>query len=1189
LAARAIVVLLLFGIIPAHALHTTSAQARKTKSAAEVQASSYALFARSDLARARSHAEHALKSRAHDRDALFLLMETAALQADTRTELSAAIGLCSAPSRADDRTLIASFRILDLAANTAQFRSVVPDLERILRRRNDCEENLRAALLTAVMDGLPGGDPSRLAHESGLAIDWRVAGPFGRYRNLDFDQHWSPEDDELRFNSSSGHRIERIHAIDGTFHLPEYFAREGVYYASTTFLSTRPGRQTLRVESPGTLEIWVDGVLVMKKDDRFQELPEVICSDVIVAPGAHRVLLKFITSALPFRVAILPRERKRTARLSARAPEIEQYISAEKSYWQGDYRGVVAKLTDLRGKDASAAVDFLLAQTWHQQSEDSQEEERYLKSAVQRSEDAFAVQYALALRAYEDGDIDEAIHRLRVVLDQRPQFLPAQELAARVAKDNHWPVEAQNAFETLTQVHPSCAIVREAHDFYVSQEDFTHARATESQLATCGPGSLDLAEVLSAAGKHDEASQAALDVVNHYPFDRAGRAVLVRELSLAGRSAEAQEAANQLIALAPNSADYRALAAEAERSADAAVNTAAPVTAAVTAFYQPLRHDGAELVHQAAAQQFHSSAVRLLDQKVIRLDADGSFDVYVHRTTRILDRSAIQQYGELSIPPDVSLLELRTVQADGTVSEPELDQNKQTISMPALVPGSSVDLEYTVHLDPHSIVRAPDQFTFTFGSFHLPVMNSSFAFIAPANANGIYGVVSSNAPQARIIQWGGERIELWQAQDLSAAKAEADVPPGSGLPAVTLVLSPARDWRGIQSAYRDWLIDSIRVGANVREVAERLANGFQEDIARDIYRYVQHKIKNDGGSLVANDLTNAEDTLAGNSGSPTLAMLALARARGLNANLILARSVATQRTQFPSLVVYDRPLVELTFDHSSGQHRTVLLDLEDDTLPFGVIAPDLQLSDALFVPTERSNRTEDPIVALDPDRRNIENVARGDIFISENGDLRANMKVSFSDWRSADLRASTNLKDGAQQLLDRVASNFLKNAQNVSGTVINEVDKPLTAELVFSIPHFWDFRSDAETEIARLISPLDLKQRYIQSSARQFSLYVNSPNNGEETLRIHLPAGTRLGELPAQVDLRTEFGNFQMSVQQISADEFEIRRSFSIPVELVPPNRYPEFAKFTDDIQGAEHARLPLVSKDVFVANRKAH
>src|SRR5207248_5609348 len=86
------------------------------------------------------------------------------------------------------------------------------------------------AMLAAALDGLPHESPQAWARSAGIVTEWRVAGPFGRLPNVDFDRPWPPEQNGAALASQSVG--EPFDFPDGLVEPPNYFENRGVFYAS---------------------------------------------------------------------------------------------------------------------------------------------------------------------------------------------------------------------------------------------------------------------------------------------------------------------------------------------------------------------------------------------------------------------------------------------------------------------------------------------------------------------------------------------------------------------------------------------------------------------------------------------------------------------------------------------------------------------------------------------------------------------------------------------------------------------------------------------------------------------------------------------------------------------------------------------------------------------------------------------
>ncbi len=143
------------------------------------------------------------------------------------------------------------------------------------------------------------------ARESGLLTDWRVVGPFGLHTAAAFDRQWAPERDHIRKSSYGSRKVEFFQFANGQVKLPSSLAGDGVFYAASQIYLRSTGEWRLFLESAGTLELFIDGEKVLTRDDRHAAQPTSLRSDVKLASGNHRVLVKFLNGTVAFRLAIM--------------------------------------------------------------------------------------------------------------------------------------------------------------------------------------------------------------------------------------------------------------------------------------------------------------------------------------------------------------------------------------------------------------------------------------------------------------------------------------------------------------------------------------------------------------------------------------------------------------------------------------------------------------------------------------------------------------------------------------------------------------------------------------------------------------------------------------------------------------------------------------------------------------------
>jgi cellulose synthase operon protein C len=751
------------------------------------------------------------------------------------------------------------------------------------------------------------------------------------------------------------------------------------------------------------------------------------------------------------------------------------------------------------------------------------------------------------------------------ILAERPQSETALQLAFSLSRRNQ--VEGPALLTRLLESHVSCTRLAEAVKFYNAAAQQNKAQKVEQQMASCAPESLQYARVLAESGRHSAAAAYLQQLVTRNPLQRAARRLLIEQLLLDNQISAAKLQARQLRQIAANAPDYVPTVKDAGVAQDSRSERAEGFASAGE-FYVPYRRDGIELVRKAAQRAFSGGeAVILLSDKVVRIRRDGPVSVYVHSITRPLNKEGISHYGEVTLPHGADLLELRTIKTNGEIIEPELAQQKATISMPALEPGDAIEEEYVLHYA--ELDQMPESAgAHTFGSFAAPILHARFVLLSPPGAT-VRVRERASPPLPLVGENKGMVIRIWERDNIAQTIAESFLPAVNLLPTVTVA------WPEKTSArLRDQLIDASRVGLHVSEVAAELhlsqAVGDVEQ-AKRLYRFVTSKIDSTGIDWAASP---AEDTLANNQGSRTMALLALARAVGLKAELLLARKI--DQNCGKELSCYTEPLVR--FWLPNGEFADV--DAESDDLPFGAIPPSLETREAHLIPLLAEEEKKPEIVALNPHLAGDKSLAEADLSFSE-GDLVASIHVQLGSMRAQEVR--TVLRNAGererQAFFEQLAMRIFSGAASVSGVATHENDpeQPLKLSVRCTVPQFinWQNRS---AEINQLAPALGLAALYAKPTTRKFPLLIDSLFFESTIFHLHLPEGMAVHSLPADFADRSEFGEYALRFVRMPR-QVDIHRDFRIPVQVIAPDKYGAFVNFASRIDEAERQRISLETR----------
>lgn len=1139
-------------------------------------------FSDFNLPAAADAADARLRRSPRDTTALLVRMEAAELQERPEVVLDSALRLCALPVPPELHDL-ASNRVLQHAANGSAFNAVVRRVKSAAAIHTDCTFNLRLALLAAAADGA-NIDLDTAALSSGLITRWRIAGPFGQYNNVDFDRRWLPETERsfraryaskqdlvpltnedsgataTKVNTSHTTIPERFWFRDGMITLPQYFASSGIFYAASD-VEIPAGKTRIDVLSSGTYEVFVDGKSRLLHDARYTVGPTRDSAALFLAAGHHRILLKFTTDSSPISVALHPEyaiAAQRKIALPAGATKSVQTLGA---YFHGDY----ARMGTLLRAEAfhnDSYSKYLQALLYSAAEEHSPRADAAWKAVASAQPSALLARLKSAENAMERGQPEGIRGDVMSILAERPQSETALQLAFNLSRHNQ--LDGPALLTRLLDSHASCARLAEAIKFYGAAAQQDKAQSVEQQIARCAPESMEYARLLAKAGRHSAAAASLQQLVARNPLHRAARRFLVEQLLLANQISAAKLQARQLRAIAANAPDY---VPELNETGVARDSRSERATGFATGgeFYVPYRRDGLDLIRKSAQRIFSGGeAVVLLSDKVVCVRREGPVSVYVHRITRPLNKAGITRYGEVTLSRGADLLELRTIKANGEIIEPELDQQKSTISMPALEPGDAIEEEYVLHYA--DLEQLPEgAAAHTFGSFAAPILHSRFVLLDPPDS---VARVRQQAvlPLPLVGESNGMVVRIWERDNIAQTVPEPFLPAVNLLPTVTVAAAEKNI-----ATLRDQLIDASRAGLHVNEALAELhlsqANGDVEKAQR-LYRFVTSKIDSTGPEWAASP---AEDTLANGQGSRTTALLAMARAVGLKAELLLARRI--EQSCGKELSCYTEPLARFSLPNG----ETADVDAESDDLAFGDIPPSLDTREAHLVPLLSAEEKKTEIVALNPRLAGEKSFAEADLSFSE-GDLVASIHVQLGSVRAQEVRNTLRSagEHERQAFFEQLASRIFPGAASVTGVAAHESDpeQPLKLSVRCTVPQFMT-RQSGLAEINQLAPDLGLATLYAKTTARKFPLLIDSLFFENTVFHVHLPAGMAVHSLPADFNEKTEFGEYTLRFVRL-AQQIDIHRDFHIPVQVIAPDRYSAFVNFAMRIEDAERQRISL-------------
>ena len=1116
------------------------------QTACSAQTSADLLFLKSNSTAALRRSAEELKLNPHDLDALFVRMEAARIELRSNEELRSAVAILKGCPSADPRARIAADRVRELAANTPVFRSAEPQLAELLRKGTPFSVELSDAFLKAADDGvvLP-----RRVHLARRIKKWQLAGPFGRFTNVDFDRSWAPEHDNLMQVHYGNRVVEVAKNQTGELELPDYFPRSGIYYAAADVAIEKPGAYQLTIESEGTFEVLLEGQRLVLHNARFHTQKKTSRLVTQLSGGNHRLTVKLQSSAFPLRIWISPALENQP--VSPSFPDAERaYMNAASSLLDGD------SLPARSLKGSGSAISRLLSVEALSQSGDEQQMKTLLEDVLTKDPAAQRANLELAKQEFNAEKLDDAATRLGKVLKAVPDNWTAQELKYQLAANFDWQPEQQQALLQRLRLHPDCGALAEAANFYEARGDRATMTRYESKLAACSPTPFPFWDRLSQHGEH---GRAAADIARYLRIRSRDRRALtkgIREAVLAGDEPVARRYAESFAKLAPNCPWAEAVAKNPKAILDSRSARIADD------FYLPFVRDSHPMMSGGDAQG--QANVVLINDRVMKLEPDGGAWIYQHAVTQVFDKKGIEQAGEVELPRAADVLQLRTLKADGTSVEPEAIDGKNTVSLPSLAPSDAVEVAWLQHFDEEALAANPELLDFHLGSSDSPTRSARLT------------IIREREPEPLL--WHSPNVHCSQSQNRAFMSCEAqNLAPPVQEPAEPTYEKRARvRWLSsdLRTHYREQLIEATQVTGRIEEIAAGIQGLQPRARIASAYEYVTTAIEKESGKWPGENNVSADDSFAEGEGNRATALIALLSAMGFDSDLELAaeRGGHDPAEGCADLRCYVHPLIRVALPHST-EH--ILLDPDADDLSAAALSPEVEGEPAVIV--SRLHAVSDEITRV-PRITEQRSSASADLYLTESGGMQGTIHVRFGSLRGAQMRAALSQLSASdrQAYFEEIADRILANAAEVAASLIHEqdVNQPLELILKVSTPKVAHWNG-SDLDLGELIPALGLARMYATLPARETDLLVEAPLIESSEFVVHLPAGIEVSRLPQSAEIKSGFGEYHTEFQA-QTKTLTIQRSFRIPAQEVSSSDYPAFSSFAFAIDAAERQSIQL-------------
>ena len=482
----------------------------------------------------------------------------------------------------------------------------------------------------------------------------------------------------------------------------------------------------------------------------------------------------------------------------------------------------------------------------------------------------------------------------------------------------------------------------------------------------------------------------------------------------------------------------------------------------------------------------------------------------------------------------------------------------------------------------------------------LPVMVSRFSLTISAGWEFKAQMINRDTIEPKTT--GGSTT--WELRDLPSIEREEYSPPLSSL-APRLVVSyfpgseNASGLRGLKdwAAVSSWLTSLVDPAAAVNEPVRAKATQLTANVSTEIekIRAIAAFVQQTKYVAVSLNLTRgggytprrSDDVLAKNYGDckdKATLMRALLKAVGIDAYLvtITADDRNYVRPEWPSPMQFNHAIVAVHVSaavaapaviETKTLGRLLMFDPTDSFTPVGDLPLDEQGSYALIVAASDGALLQMPVVSANDNR--VE--ATVEAVLDAGGRLDAQVNRKYHGQSGVTLRTTEKLQ-GSAELKKRFERSYSRRlpASSLSGisTQPHAEDSVLDVKLNVAVDRFGQVMQGRLLVVRPGL--LTSGGEYGFSSRQRTAPVKLEADLRREFIRIKLPEGFKLDELPMLAKIQSRYGTLEAN-WTLQDGYIQMQETLEIHEALVPASDYSSVRAFFDEVAGAHNATVILV------------
>ncbi len=595
--------------------------------------------------------------------------------------------------------------------------------------------------------------------------------------------------------------------------------------------------------------------------------------------------------------------------------------------------------------------------------------------------------------------------------------------------------------------------------------------------------------------------------------------------------------------------------------------------------------------------------VYLLDDGVVKLEADGRVTRTYRQVIQVLTREGAERWGEMSFSyaPErerMTVNWVRVLSTDGHVIADSAshqqesrvpvaeeapvytDRMERRMTLGGVAPGSIVDYSVTTEvLQP----LVPGDY---YGSWSVKngrlTRRSRYIVDVPANLH--LDLKETNVHGSRPEVRDGRRIMTWAAADVPKLESE----PFAIAPDTveeTIEFSLPRHWSDIGRFYDSLAADRYAIdttlGARIADVVKDART--REDTLRALHRWVAQDFRYVSLSLGRGGYqprtpASVIETRYGDCKDKATLFVAAARHLGFHAWPVLLSASGSADSTMPSVEQFDHAIAAVEWP---GHVPYLYLDLTSELTPFGELPPDEQNGFALVV-KDRSHIEQVllPRAAIGENRTemrvdgvlNTDGTFNGHFTRHDWGSRQYQLREAFSETPSSEARA---------QFIRSLAGAIFEDASGDSLVTFDGRDLRAPVQISLAVHGGRAVRSQGGIDMLTLpLQNFGNSQGATDLAARPARKWpidraaVTPPSIFDDQFTLLLPEGWH-ARLPHDVKVESSFGSYEATYRQ-DGRNLQVRRVLTGARGTEPPDHIADVVAFIRAVSQDDTRQLVL-------------